>query len=290
MPGGEPPYTFTSTKAMVDDPAKIDWRHLPATLADAVAVTRSLGIKYLWIDAVCIAQDDDADKTKEIKEMGKIYKNARVTIAAASARSVNNGFLKRNNPNDIPLPILLREGGYDTLWARKYQPESLPNEPLDTRGWALQEYLLSPRVLYYGSRDLFWKCQQDLFVPVLPSQEVYLTDDFSQTHVRLPATIFDIASDHVTNVDHFWIWIQAAYSIRHLRLFDDRFRALGGIAEFIRELPTILIRIMLHARLGIFLLLICCLRYWLSGLSVDIRFRSGILGSDCPIHSSSTNQ
>lgn len=236
--GGEPPFTFTSTKAVLEGPAKIDWRQLPATLADAVAVTRSLGIKYLWIDAICIAQDDDADKTKEIKEMGNIYKNARVTIAAASARSVHNGFLHRNIPTDVPLPILRQEGGYNTLWVRKL-PVTLPDELLDSRGWALQEYLLSPRVLYYGSRDIFWKCQEDLFVPVVPTQEIYETDDFSQTQVRLPATVFDIASDHVTNVDNFWIWVQAAYSVRDLRLFDDRFRALGGIAEFIRELPNV---------------------------------------------------
>ncbi|PMD47683.1 HET-domain-containing protein [Hyaloscypha variabilis F] len=230
---GEPPHTFICTKAMLDNPSMIDWSHLPATIADAVTVTRSLGIKYLWIDALCIAQDDDADKTKEIKYMGKIYNNARVTIAAASAQSVQAGFLNRDSRGDLPLPILFPEGGYGKLWVRSSLV--LPAEPLDSRGWALQEYLLSPRVLYYGSRELFWKCQQELFVPVLPSHGIYPTDSFSQAHVRLPANIFDIASDHVINTDDFWIWVQAAYSVRDLRLFDDRFRALGGIAEFIRE-------------------------------------------------------
>jgi hypothetical protein len=136
---------------MLEDTSKIDWTQLPATLSDAVAVTRSLGIRYLWMDALCIAQDDDTDKAKEINE-GRIYNNARVTIAAANAPSVQSGFLDGIARRDVPLPILLSGGRYGTLWVRERPP--LANEPLDSRGWVLQEYLLSPHVLYYGTRDL----------------------------------------------------------------------------------------------------------------------------------------
>jgi hypothetical protein len=66
---------------------------LPQRIQDAVKITRKLGIQYLWLDALCIIQGDTLDKTLEINGMGAIYKNATVTIAAASCDSVYDGFL-----------------------------------------------------------------------------------------------------------------------------------------------------------------------------------------------------
>ena len=57
---------------------------LPQTVKDAVETTRNLGIRYLWVDALCIIQDSPEDKLKEIAGMGAIYKNATVTIAVST--------------------------------------------------------------------------------------------------------------------------------------------------------------------------------------------------------------
>ena len=66
---------------------------LPRTLQDAIAVTYHLGFEYLWIDALCIIQDSPSDKRHEISQMQHIYANAAVTIVAATASSVEQGFL-----------------------------------------------------------------------------------------------------------------------------------------------------------------------------------------------------
>jgi Heterokaryon incompatibility protein (HET) len=236
LQGGEPQHAFTTTKAILDDLSKIDWRQLPATIADAVSVTRSLGIRYLWVDALCIVQDDEEDKTREIREMGRIYRYARVTIAAANSPSVQCGFLNSLTRDEVPLPIVLSEtrNEFGTLWTRK-GPRT-PDEPLDKRGWALQEYLLSPRVLYYGSLDLLWRCQKQLFQPVLPTQGIYQdTSAFAQGRIRLPTGVFEIPSQNLTPLTDYWYWIQRAYSPRELGYFNDRFQALGGIAESVGE-------------------------------------------------------
>jgi hypothetical protein len=148
---GDPPHTFATTRAILDDPSKVHWGDMPATIRDAVAVTRNLGIRYLWVDAVCIAQGDEADKTREIKAMGQIYKNAMGTIAAASSPSVKSGFLEDREINKFPVPLSLPGSGYGTLWIRTEPQSSRDFEPLDKRGWDFQESLLSSRVLYYGS-------------------------------------------------------------------------------------------------------------------------------------------
>ncbi|KAK3303737.1 heterokaryon incompatibility protein-domain-containing protein [Chaetomium strumarium] len=66
---------------------------LPQTLQDAVRVTQALGIAYLWVDALCIVQDDTADKYAELGKMSAIYQGAFVTLVAARARGVGEGFL-----------------------------------------------------------------------------------------------------------------------------------------------------------------------------------------------------
>lgn len=77
---------FQTTKALYYDfQREINLEEMPRTLLDAVTVTRNLGIRYLWIDALCIIQDDLLDLVSEIDKMTDIYKNATVVIAAEGA-------------------------------------------------------------------------------------------------------------------------------------------------------------------------------------------------------------
>ena len=141
---------------------------LPQTLQNAVQVTRRLGLKYIWIDSLCIIQDATTDKEAEIPKMSQYYKNSYVTIYAASAETCNDGFLKtrgecEHHPNPgipsdlLKLPILCPDGELDTIYFREESPYLSAFEPINRRAWTLQELLLSPRVLIYGSRQL-WQC------------------------------------------------------------------------------------------------------------------------------------
>jgi hypothetical protein len=76
----------------------IDEADLAPTLKDAVVVTRELGLEHLWVDALCIKQDDGTDKAVEIARMCEIYGNAAVTIAASRSSSVDEGFLNPRPP------------------------------------------------------------------------------------------------------------------------------------------------------------------------------------------------
>jgi len=234
---GPPPHDCCTTRSTLDDPSKFDWEKLPVTIKDAVNVTRDLGIRYLWVDSLCIAQDDEADKSEEIKNMGRIYKNAAVTIAAASTPSVHEGFLE---PRPIPSTAFPIEVWGNSklnfkIWIHQNTLEG-PNEPLDRRGWTFQESLLSRRILYYGSKDLVWKCQLTTFQPVLPSHDLYSTSPLWGDIYRLPTAIFDLPSETPLSIMDFWPRIQTNYSRRKLGLAEDRYRALGGIVEEIQRL------------------------------------------------------
>jgi hypothetical protein len=71
----------------------ISVENLPQTLTDALMVCKKLWLRYIWIDCLCIVQDDGDDLTRELANRHRIYQQAWVTIAAATAHNVSQGFL-----------------------------------------------------------------------------------------------------------------------------------------------------------------------------------------------------
>jgi hypothetical protein len=61
------------------------------TFQDAVLVTSLLGYKYLWIDSMCIIQDNEDDWRKESALMSEVYSNAVVNLAATDAKDGSVG-------------------------------------------------------------------------------------------------------------------------------------------------------------------------------------------------------
>ena len=136
----------------------------PATLRDAVVVTRSLGIKYLWIDALCILQDSEEDWSKEASLMDSVYAGAKITILATSSPGANHGIFQAResastkcqlmwklDKEKVTVPVYLRSG--TDIW--DISPRS---GPLNARAWTLQENLLSPRALSYQKQQMVWDC------------------------------------------------------------------------------------------------------------------------------------
>lgn len=84
-----------TTKARIKAYSKdIEWDTLPKTIQDAIEVTSQLGFSYVWIDSLCIVQDDGDELQKEIAKMSSVYRNAVVTITASGAASASDGFLQ----------------------------------------------------------------------------------------------------------------------------------------------------------------------------------------------------
>ncbi|EEU45276.1 uncharacterized protein NECHADRAFT_8562, partial [Fusarium vanettenii 77-13-4] len=64
---------------------ELPYEGLPQTIRDAFQVARSVGVGYIWIDSLCIVQDDKEDVAREMAKMFQIYFNSCFTISAASA-------------------------------------------------------------------------------------------------------------------------------------------------------------------------------------------------------------
>src|SRR6202000_2965825 len=79
----------------------IPWESLPQTFQDSIALCAEVGVRYLWIDSLCIVQDDVDDWAEESVKMGRIYEEAHFTIAAASASNSSEGLFAVRQP--LPL-------------------------------------------------------------------------------------------------------------------------------------------------------------------------------------------
>lgn len=142
---------------------EIALRELPSTFADAVKMTRMLGFEYIWIDSLCIIQDNALDWEQQSSLMAFVYGNADLVLAASRAPSTEDGFLKERKSyreSSLRLASVQNKKNSLNLRYRLLQPKGMAPmlDPLDCRAWALQERLLARRYLAIGSHDMSWTC------------------------------------------------------------------------------------------------------------------------------------
>ncbi|RMJ15169.1 hypothetical protein CDV36_005191 [Fusarium kuroshium] len=129
--------------------AGIAFDKLPATLQDDVTTTHGLGLQYLFVDSLCILQDDEEGMHTQIAQMSEIYSEAAITILASRAKGVEFSFLHKRQTS------ILGSRSRDNLYKMSL---GCPNGPLESRAWALQENLLSARTLDYEDDHTTWRC------------------------------------------------------------------------------------------------------------------------------------
>lgn len=226
---GGPQEQITTTANLQERTNEIPLKRLPKTFQDAIAITRVLGIQYLWIDALCILQDSEEDKISEVNDMGRVYAGATLTIAAANSDNAKGGFFKEySRPVSCQLPFRLPNGTIgkiDCVWDRDVNRQR-QQDPLELRGWTFQEAVLSNRILYFGTEDLTWRCQsinRNLNFERAPvgvhSVQIPSEDEVS---VR--------REERETMFRAKWAAIVETYSGRTLSFPEDRLPALAGIA------------------------------------------------------------
>ncbi|KAK4171774.1 heterokaryon incompatibility protein-domain-containing protein [Triangularia setosa] len=218
---------------------------LDQTLQDAIWVTRELGFRYLWIDALCILQDDldgrgtNPDKVFEITRMASYYGRATLTLLAASASCAADGFLGQRCPDvsyrtgPIRLPLKFTNDT-EQIIGNVYLVEELPEEkkaaePITTRGWTLQESLLSRRILIFARRQLYYSCVNS-FAGAGGSVTV-LTDRMIPGRNSLVDGIYPVGSLIDQSTTAQWNVIVEEYTQRFLGQAGDKLWAVSALAE-----------------------------------------------------------
>lgn len=118
-------------------------RPLPATLENAISFTRAVGKTYLWVDAICIDQEDPDDKTRQIALMDIIYSGAWLTLVALSGTSADSGLYQINRKQQLTCQI----GSFNFASTFPTLSQQVSDSVWGSRAWTFQG-LLSPRTLY----------------------------------------------------------------------------------------------------------------------------------------------
>ncbi|KAL4814505.1 heterokaryon incompatibility protein-domain-containing protein [Aspergillus spinulosporus] len=161
---------FQTTKATITERQNGFYiAELPKTIWDAIQVTQGIGLKYIWVDSLCIVQDDLSGKAQDISRMANMYKGSYLTISASRASHAEEGFLSDNADEFtglwkglVPVDYWVRSptasttqqalshpGEKGTLWLLDEDDgiRELFQTSTSLRGWYLQEHILSPRLL-----------------------------------------------------------------------------------------------------------------------------------------------
>ena len=74
-----------------DNALKNDLFPIPCVVRDAFGLVILLNEQYLWVDCLCIVQDDEETKMAQINNMASIYANSYATIVVADGKDANHG-------------------------------------------------------------------------------------------------------------------------------------------------------------------------------------------------------
>ncbi|KAF5641866.1 uncharacterized protein FTJAE_3938 [Fusarium tjaetaba] len=232
---------------------------LPKTIRDAIILTQLMKIRYLWVDALCILQSDrdvgdgkdeeaNLDWVRESACMASYYANSVCCIAASNAKDSSEGILSERriarygkwyNP-----PNVFIQSPYTS---RRRVPSLL----LD-RGWCLQEWLISPRVMHWTTHGLVWECSEGFFwegeagfkrelresFPDDPhywyhrerSHSLFMTV-LTEDHEQLLALM--VRSEERVDLGQCWMALITQYSHMHLSFSSDKLAAIQGIASLL---------------------------------------------------------
>lgn len=168
---GPDKFTMLTSANLSSFHINIPAEELPATFNDGVNISRRLGLDFIWIDALCIIQDDYADWLRESTRMASVYGGSYVNITASSARSVYEGcfFESASHNNGLLATVKTSEGSrVQSFYASNIYESSTTKTHLASRAWAFQEKLLAPRTIHFGNQGLFWECRSSIASESLP--------------------------------------------------------------------------------------------------------------------------
>lgn len=230
--------TFLQRKAGMDN------GEMSKTFQDAIAVTRTLGVRYLWVDSLCICQDDEGDWERESAKMSSIYSNSYLTISATGAVDGTVGcFAPRNPKRYVKIDHTSWAGVRGNVFAfisplimEAHNSEyiTMDAEPLSKRAWCFQERVLSRRILHFSKDQMYFECMEGFqSEDGLRLSERYYCIHSSTTRdgTYLPGRGHSSTSAYLSQ----WNELLWGYGPRSLTKKSDKLPAFSGIAAVFAE-------------------------------------------------------
>ena len=213
---------------------------LPKSFLEAMETVRRLGCQFIWIDSLCIVQDDDADWRQESSRMGDVYRNSLCNIAVTRAADAHYGcFAQRPLFYVEPCVIRATWQGESPRLLYFHDPDwwnrEIKQSPLITRAWVAQELILARRVLHYTEYQMAWEClslqAHEIYPGGIPHRK---TIKVSISSISIQNTIDYLPTLPPTELYQLYEKIVENYSGAALTYpFKDKLLAISGLAKSI---------------------------------------------------------
>lgn len=239
---GSTPFFHLSSSNEEDLRRRLPVEQLPRSFRDVILFTQRLGIRYLWIDSLCIQQEGPAhteDWNEQAPLMHSVYSNGAVNISILHAQNPHIGAFKTRNP-DILQPCYVSRGEYriyEKMWAvvdfDTDHHNAITHSTLSKRGWVVQERMLSPRTIHFASDRIFWECRSSNLLP-----ESYVSELGNmkgiQTGVGLSICKVPTSSrPQASEISDAWRRVIQYYAAAKLSKPEkDKLVAIAGIARY----------------------------------------------------------
>ncbi|KAI1391540.1 HET-domain-containing protein [Hypoxylon trugodes] len=220
----------------------LDMSTLPLTIRNAIATTREMSIPYIWIDALCIMQDSEEDKMREISRMKGIFASSTVTIVAASSKSVFDGFLydRDNSETVYRIPARVDKGVFGAMFVNELDAATYDerSEPIAKRAWTMQEQVLAQRTVIFATHTMLWNCKasarnfgDSLYFPY--DLDSGFNDDDEKYSLNLNSLLITEheARSNKNKALSCWLRLVTAFSLRKASHENDKLNSLAGIAS-----------------------------------------------------------
>lgn len=202
-------------------------------------ITRGLGLRYIWIDSLCIIQDDQKDLEEQCAVMNLVYLISFCTISASDSKDCRGGCFIPRDPLRIRNCVLTYKStdsqttAHVTIHPNFGHWMTALNGPLSSRGWTLQERQLSLRILHYTKLRVLWECRE--CTPSEDQPEIkqksetnqFIHDDFNSWR------FLDNVQD--THIYEKWYKLVEMYSGRQLSMSSDKLPAISGLAAEVKH-------------------------------------------------------
>jgi hypothetical protein len=252
---GEQMPLITTNANLAERKTGITTPSLPQTFLDAIQMTRNLGIRYLWIDTLCIVQDDKKDWEQESAKMHLVYSNAYLVIAATRSPNSTHGLFHARPPKQKLAKAFYTgqnaNGDSYCLHARLFDSnvpchsnfhtavDDMSEFPLLSRTWVMQERILATRVLHFCEEELVWECHEGvrcecMYLDFHQTGTRFGTDQWSHKFFkpRWSECILDITPSTIYDTWHMVVETASRLSISYE---SDKLPALSGIAKKMQQ-------------------------------------------------------
>lgn len=231
---------LSSNLAQLRRPNPIE--HLPQTFRDVITVARRFGIRYVWIDALCIIQDSASDWETEAPTMRHVYANSACSIAASACNDPEESMFRYRDPRGIcprivQSSLFAEKPSRHYIFEKGYWDRHIHDGPLHNRGWAFQERFLAPRVLYFSKHQVLWECLSEHKCEGFPQG---IPAHYSDKSVNpLLEALSERGQGKMTIlVFNLWNDLIKQYSRCDLTKHSDKLFAMAGIAKLFHEVTN----------------------------------------------------